>query len=55
MAYYFQCNECGKKETFGSTKLFEEINEGKKQEEESVICTTCISKKVRFKGNYIII
>ena len=27
----------------------------KKQEEESVICTTCISKKVPFKGNYIII
>ena len=55
MAYYFECKECGKKETFGSTKLFEEISEGKKQEEETVICKPCISKKIRLKGNYIII
>ena len=33
----------------------EEINEGKKQEYETVVCTTCINKKVRLKGNYIII
>ena len=55
MAYYFKCAECGKKETFRTTKLFEEINEGKKQEYETVVCTTCINKKVRLKGNYIII
>ena len=55
MAYYFQCNECNKKETFGTTKLFEEINEGKKQEYETVICVACVSKKVRLKGNLIII
>ena len=55
MAYYFECAECGKKQTFGLTKLFEEINEGQKQEYATVICTTCISKKVRLKGNYIII
>ena len=55
MAYYLECKECGKKETFGSTKLFEEINEGKKQEYETVICKPCISKKIRLKGNYIII
>ena len=55
MAYYFQCNECEKKQTFGLTKLFEEIPEGKKQEYETVICYNCISKKVRLKGNYIII
>ena len=54
MAYYFKCAECGKKETFGTTKLFEEINEGKKQEYETVVCTTCINKKVRLKGNYTI-
>ena len=55
MAYYFQCNECGKKETFNLTKQSEEIKEGKKQDYETVVCTTCISKKVRLKGNYIII
>ena len=55
MAYYFQCKECEKKQTFGLTKLFEEIPEGKKQEYETVVCTTCISKKIRLKGNYIII
>ena len=55
MAYYFQCNECGKKETFNVIKQTDEIKEGKKQEYETVICTTCISKKVRLKGNYIII
>lgn len=55
MAYYFECKECEKKETFGSTKLFEEINEGKKQDYETVICKTCIAKKINLKGNYIII
>jgi hypothetical protein len=29
--------------------------EGKKQDYETVVCTICISKKVRLKGNYIII
>jgi hypothetical protein len=55
MAYYFQCNECNKKETFNLTKQSEEIKEGKKQDYETVICASCISKKVRLKGNYIII
>jgi hypothetical protein len=55
MAYYFQCNECNKKETFNLTKQSEEIKEGKKQDYETVICTSCVSKKVRLKGNYIII
>tara|TARA_A100001391_G_scaffold170271_1_gene131243 strand:+ start:888 stop:1094 length:207 start_codon:yes stop_codon:yes gene_type:complete len=64
MAYYFKCAECGKKETFAikdyvnraiSTKLFEEIPEGKKQEYETVICKPCVSKKIRLKGNYILI
>ena len=41
-------------------EIYDEVTKGneelrKKQEEESVICTSCISKKVRFKGNYIII
>ena len=55
MAYYFQCNECNKKETFNLIKHSDEIKEGKKQDYETVVCTTCISKKVRLKGNYIII
>ena len=55
MAYYFECKECEKKETFNLTKQSEEIPDGKKQDYETVICTTCISKKVRLKGNYIII
>jgi hypothetical protein len=55
MAYYFQCNECGKKETFPKRKMFDESNEGKKQEYETVICVACVSKKVRLKGNLIII
>ena len=37
------------------SKQSDEVKEGKKQEYETVICTTCISKKVRLKGNYIII
>ena len=55
MAYYFQCNECGKKETFPKRKMLDESNEGKKQEYETVICVSCVSKKVRLKGNLIII
>ena len=55
MAFYFQCKDCGKKETFYLTKQSEEIPEGKKQEYETVICKPCISKKIRLKGNYIII
>ena len=55
MAYYFECETCNSKETFGTTKLFEEIPKGKKQSYETVICKSCISKKVRLKGNYIII
>ena len=55
MAYYFSCNECNKKETFNFIKQSDEIKEGKKQEYETVICKPCISKKIRLKGNYIII
>ena len=56
MAYYFQCKECNYKETFNDTfKMPVEVFEGKMQDYESVICTDCVSKKVRLKGNYIII
>ena len=63
MAYYFKCESCGKGERFAyrddnveyHVDNHEYCNEGKKQEYETVICTNCISKKVRLKGNYIII
>jgi len=59
MAYYFQCNECNKKEFFNYVMQSEyyglKTPEGKKQDYETVICSTCINKKVRLKGNYIII
>ena len=59
MAYYFECNECKKKEYFNYVMQSEyygfKTPEGKKQEYETVICKPCINKKVRLKGNYIII
>ena len=55
MAYYFKCSECGKKETFPKRVMVDESNEGKKQEYETVICNSCISKKDRLKSDYIII
>ena len=59
MAYYFQCNECGKKEFFNYVMQSEyygfKTPEGKKQDYETVICKPCIKKKARLKGNYIII
>ena len=59
MAYYFQCNECNKKEFFNYVMQSEyyglKTPEGKKQDYETVICSTCINKKVRLKGNFIII
>ena len=59
MAYYFKCESCNKEERFAlrddNGEYHDYCNEGKKQEYETVICTTCIAKKVRLKGNYIII
>ena len=59
MAYYFECKECGKKEFFNYVMQSEyygfKTPKGKKQDYETVICKPCISKKIRLKGNYIII
>jgi hypothetical protein len=55
MAYYFECKDCGKKETFPKRKMYDESKEGKKQEYETVLCISCVSNKVRLKGNLIII
>ena len=31
------------------------VNEGKKANNETVICNSCVSNRTRLKGNYIII
>ena len=57
MPYFFECETCKKKEYFNSydNPYIAPTMKAKKQEYETVICTSCISKKVRLKGNYIII
>ena len=68
MAYYFSCNECNTTSLFDNgviTKvnpiedyhLLRNVRGGyiNTNDNESVICKSCISKKVRLKGNYIII
>ena len=68
MAYYFSCNECDITSLFDNgnvTKLdpvkdyllIKNVRGGaiNVKEKESVICASCISKKMRLKGNYIII
>jgi hypothetical protein len=68
MAYYFSCNECNTTSLFdnGSVTKLDPVKEYNLikgvsggainvNEKESVICASCISKKIRLKGNYIII
>ena len=59
MAYFFECNDCNHKETYNyvmNTNYYGlAINQGKKQSNETVICSGCIKKKTKLKGNYIII
>ena len=59
MAYFFKCKVCDHKETFNyvmNTSYYGlAVNEGKKQLNETVICSSCITNKTRLKGNYIII
>lgn len=56
MSYYFECETCNKKEIFAEdTNDKNQIAKGKKQEYEIIICKPCIAKKVKLKGNYIII
>ena len=68
MAYYFSCKECNITSLFDNgviTKvnpiedyhLLRNVRGGyiNTNENETVICKSCISKKVRLKGNYIII
>ena len=59
MAYFFRCDSCDHKETFSyvmNTNYYGlAVNEGKKQSNETVICSSCVSNRTRLKGNYIII
>lgn len=58
MAYYFECETCGTKEVFSIPTYSEEkvyFYKGKKQDYETVICSSCISQRKRLQGNHIII
>jgi len=68
MAYYFSCRECDitclfdngnvtKLDPITDYLLIRNVRGGaiNVKEKESVICTTCIKKETRLKGNYIII
>ena len=56
MGYFFKCKECNYKETFADTFEIPTVAlEGKLNDYESVICSSCITHKIRLKGNHIII
>tara|TARA_R110000822_G_scaffold171363_1_gene311132 strand:+ start:1234 stop:1416 length:183 start_codon:yes stop_codon:yes gene_type:complete len=56
MAYFFKCKECNHKETFNDTFEMPLVAlEGSLADYESVICSGCITHKIRLKGNHIII
>ena len=56
MAYYFKCMECNYKETFADTFEIPSVAlEGSLADYETVICSDCIAKKTRLKGDQIII
>tara|TARA_X000001388_G_scaffold60526_1_gene45906 strand:+ start:360 stop:560 length:201 start_codon:yes stop_codon:yes gene_type:complete len=63
MAYYFSCRECNHIEYFGylglkvDNKIAEQFNVlgGQLSEGQTVLCSSCISKKTRLKGNHLII
>ena len=66
MAYYFSCRECDITSLFDNGSitsinpnkeyhLIKNIKGGAINENETVICNSCITNKIRLKGNYIII
>jgi len=59
MAYYFECETCKDKQFFNYVMQSEyygfKTPIGKKQDDEIVICSSCVASKTRLKGNYIII
>ena len=56
MTIQFNCKECNHKETFADTFEIPLVAlEGSLADYESVICSSCITNKIRLKGNHIII
>lgn len=56
MGYFFKCNDCNYVETFNDQfNIPKKALQGKLNDYESVICSSCVTKKTRLKGNYIII
>ena len=56
MGYFFKCNDCNYVETFNDQfNIPQKALEGSLNDYESVICSGCVTKKTRLKGNYIII
>ena len=56
MGYFFKCNDCNYVETFNDQfNIPKKALEGNLNDYESVICSGCVTKKTRLKGNYIII
>jgi hypothetical protein len=66
MSYYFSCRECNITNIFNNGSdtsidpmqeyhLIKNIKGGAIRDNESVICSSCISNKTRLKGNHIII
>jgi len=66
MGYYFSCRECNFTSLFDNGSitnvdptqeyhLIKNVKGGAIGDNETVICDSCISKKVRLKGNHIII
>ena len=56
MGYFFKCNDCNYVETFNDQfNIPKKALEGKLNDYERVICSGCVTKKTRLKGNYIII
>ncbi len=56
MGYFFKCNDCNYVETFNDQfNIPKKALEGKLNDYESVICSSCVTSKTRLKGNYIII
>jgi hypothetical protein len=68
MAYYYSCNECNTTSLFDNGSItnidpivdyliLRNIRGGSisLDQNESVICSSCVSTKTRLKGNYIII
>ena len=56
MVNFFKCKDCNYVETVNvQFNIPEKALQGKLNDYESVICSGCVTKKTRLKGNYIII